>query len=47
MAKAVDIYCYVNKLVYSYEVNGVFIHGSIEWKGGEKNGSDKQNTIDN
>ena len=28
------VYWYVNKLVYSYEVNGVFIHGYIEWKGG-------------
>ena len=29
-----SVYWYENKLVYSYEVNGVFIHGSIEWVGG-------------
>lgn len=29
-----SVYWYENKLVYSYEVNGVFIHGSIEWEGG-------------
>lgn len=33
-----SVYWYVNKLVYSYEVNGVFIHGSIEWKEGVVNG---------
>jgi len=32
-----SVYWYENKLVYSYEVNGVFIHGSIEWKGGAEN----------
>ena len=29
-------YWYVNKLVYSYEVNGVFIHGVIDWRGKEE-----------
>lgn len=28
-----SVYWYENKLVYSYEVNGVFIHGYIDWKG--------------
>ena len=30
-----SVYWYENKLVYSYEVNGVFFHGSIEWGGKE------------
>ena len=29
-----SVYWYKDKLVYSYEVNGVFIHGYIDWKGG-------------
>ena len=29
-----SVYWYVDRLIYSYEDNGVFIHGSIEWKGG-------------
>ena len=29
-------YWYENKLVYSYTVNGVVIHGYIEWKGDTK-----------
>ena len=29
-----SVYWYENKLVYSYEVNGIFIHGIVEWEGG-------------
>jgi len=31
-----SVYFYVNRIVYSYEVNGVFIHGSIEFLRGEQ-----------
>lgn len=31
--KQISVYWYKNKLAYSYEVNGIFIHESIEWKG--------------
>ena len=33
-----SVYWYVNKLVYSYGVDGSFIHGSIDWKGGAEYG---------
>lgn len=34
MNNDVSVYWYEGKLVYSYEVNGVYIHGFCDWKGG-------------
>ena len=27
-----SVYCYVDRLIYSYEDNGVFIHGIVEFE---------------